>query len=109
MKKRLKTMLPGIIKTDVAFQDKQLSFCFNIKDRTEFLHKHDLVYHAECPEESCSDDYVDAMARRISERVIDNSERDKNFHILKPQNEKESPCPQYENFKLSLVVSVISL
>ena len=49
-------MLPGIIKTDVAFQDKQLSFCFNIKDRTGFLHKHDLVYHAECPEESRSDD-----------------------------------------------------
>ena len=44
--------------------------------------------------------YVDAMARRISERVIDNSERDKNFHILKPQIEKECPCPQYENFKI---------
>ena len=40
MKKRLKTLLPDNIKKDVAFQGK---------DKTEFLHKHDLVYHAECP------------------------------------------------------------
>ena len=50
MKKRLKTLLPDNVKTDVAFQGKQLSSCFNIKDKTKFPHKHDLVYHAECPE-----------------------------------------------------------
>ena len=46
MNKRLKTLLPDNVKTDVAFQGKQLSSCFNIKDKTKFLHKHDLVYHA---------------------------------------------------------------
>ena len=51
VKKRYKTLLPDNIKTDVAFQDKQLSSCFNIKDKTELLHKHNLVFHAECPEE----------------------------------------------------------
>ena len=81
MKKRLKTLLPDNVKTDVAFQDKQLSF--NIKDKTKFPHKHDLVYHAKCAEESCNYDYVGETARRISERVLDHSGRNKNSHILK--------------------------
>ena len=67
MKKGLKTLLPDDIKTDVAFQGKQLSSCFNIKDKTKFPHKHDLVYHANCAEESCTDDYVGETARCISE------------------------------------------
>ena len=100
MKKRLKTLLPDDIKTDVAFHGKQLSSCFNIKDKTKFPHKHDLVYHAKCAEKSCNDDYVLETARRISEWVLDHSGRDRNFHILKHQIEKEQPCPQYENFKI---------
>ena len=100
MKKRLKTLLPDNVETDVAFQGNQLSSCFNIKDKTKFPHKHDLVYHAKCAEESCNDDYVGETARRISERVLDHSGRDKNSHILKHQIGKEHPCPQYENIKI---------
>ena len=70
-----------------TFQGKQLSSCFNIKDKTKFPHKHDLVYHSKCAEESCHDNYVGKTARRISERVLDLSEKDKNSHILKHQNE----------------------
>ena len=58
-----------------------------------FPHKHALVYHADCPVENCNDNYVGERTRRISERVIDYSERDKNTHILKRQTEKEHPCP----------------
>ena len=45
-------------------------------------------------------DYVGKTARRISERLLDHSGRDKNSHILKHQIEKEHPCPQYKNFKV---------
>ena len=100
MKKSLKTLLPDNIKTDVAFQGKQLSFCFKIKDKTQFPHKHDLVCHAECPVEKCNDDYVSKMARCISENVIGHSERDRNSHILKYQIKKEHPSSQYQNFKI---------
>ena len=85
MRKWLKTLLPDNVKTDTAFQGKQLSSCFNIKDKTMFQHKHDLVYHATCAEESCNDDYVSETARCIFERVLDLSGRDKNSHILKHQ------------------------
>lgn len=73
MNKRLKTLLPDI-KTDLPFQGKQFSSCQNIKDKQEFWHKHDLVYHVECPEQSCIDDYIGEAARRIFKRVIDTVE-----------------------------------
>ena len=95
MRKRMKTLLPDNFKTDLVFQGKQLNSCFNIKDKTKFPHKYDLVYHAKCTEESCSDDYVGKMARHISERVLDHSGRDKDSHILKHHIEKEHPHPQY--------------
>ena len=63
------------------------------KDKTVFPHKHALVYHADCPVENYNDNYVGDRTRRISERVIDFSERDKNTHILKRQTGKEHPCP----------------
>ena len=59
-----------------------------------------MVYHAKCAEESCNDDYVGETARPISERVLNQSGRDKNFQILKHQIEKEHPCPQCEDFKV---------
>ena len=93
MRKRLRTLLPDKIKTDVAFQGKQLSSCFNIKDKTKFPHKHDLVYHAKCAEEKRNDDSVDETARCTSERVLDHSGRDKNSHILKTSNRKGTPLP----------------
>ena len=36
----------------------------------------------------------------ISERVLDNSGRNKNSQILKHRIEKEHPCPEYKNFKV---------
>ena len=83
MRKRLETLLPYNVKTDIAFQGKQLSCCFNIKDETKLPEKHDLVYHAICAEENCNDDYVGETARRISEKLLDHSRRNKNSHILK--------------------------
>ena len=100
MNKRLKTLLPDNIKTDLPFQGKQFSSCQNIKDKQEFWHKHDLVYHVECLEESCNNDYVEKTTRNITERLIDYSGKDKNFHILKHQIKKEHPCPQYKKLRI---------
>ena len=46
MRKKLKTLFPYNLKTDAAFQGKQLSCSFNIEDRTKFPDKHGVVYHA---------------------------------------------------------------
>ena len=89
MNKRLKTLLNDSVKTDVVFQGKQLSSYCNIMEKTKFPHKHDLVYHAKCAEESNNDDYIGETASRISESMLDHGGRDKSSHILKHQIEKE--------------------
>ena len=99
MKKRLKTLLPDNVKTDVAFQDKQLNSCFNIKDKTKFPHKHDLVYHARCAEESYNDDFVSEKAKHIFERVLDHSGRDKKFSYFKTRNQKRTPLSTISDFQ----------
>ena len=56
IREKLKTLQLGNFKTDAAFQGKQLSSYFNVKDKTgEFSHKRDLVYNAKFPAESCID------------------------------------------------------
>ena len=76
--KILETLLLDNIKPGEAFQGKQLSSCFNIKDKIEFPQQHDVVYRAEIHLKKCNNDYVGKMARRISEKVIDHSGRNKN-------------------------------
>ena len=109
IKKSLKTLLPDNVKTDLAFQGKQVSCCFNIKDKTEFRHKHHLVYHAKCTEESCNDDYSDKTARRISEKMLGHSGRDKNSHVLKQQLKKNTLVQNTTILKLLVVTSAITL
>ena len=86
--KILETLLLEKIKPGEAFQGKQLSSCFNIKDKIEFPQKHDVVYRAEIPLKKCNNDYVGETARHISEKVIDHSGRDKNS---KTPNRKQLP------------------
>ena len=47
-----------------------------------------MVYRAEIHLKKCNNDYVGEMARRISEKVIDHSGRDKNS---KTPNRKHLP------------------
>ena len=61
----------------VTFTGEKLSTQFNVKDRTEFEHKHDVIYFGKCPEQNCSDNHLGESARRISERFIDHGGRDK--------------------------------
>ena len=84
MNNRLKTLLPDNVKTDIAFQGKQLSSCSNIKDKTKFLINMIwfIILQKDHAEESCNDDYVIKTARHISEEVLDRNGRDKNSHIL---------------------------
>ena len=104
----MKTLLPDNVKTDVACQGKQLSSCFNIKHKTKFPHKLDLVYHAKCAEESCNDDYVGETARRISERMLDHSGRDKNSYNLKHEKKKMKRNTLAHNTKILMLLVVAS-
>ena len=58
VRKTIKRLLPSNIKVQVSFTGNKLSSCFNIKDKTKFEHRHDVIYLGTCPETTCNDNYI---------------------------------------------------
>ena len=83
VRKTIKRLLPSNIKVQVSFTGNKLSSCFNIKDKTKFEHRHDVIYLGTCPETTCNDNYIGEAKRRIFERVKDYNGRDFKSHLLK--------------------------
>ena len=52
LKRNLDNHLPNNVKTQVTFTGQKLSTQFNVKDRTKFEHKHDVVYFGKCSEQN---------------------------------------------------------
>ena len=67
----------------VSYAGKTLGTCLKVIEKTVFKHEHDIVYYANCPEESCPHDYVGESGRRVLERVKDHNDRDTSYHIFK--------------------------
>ena len=92
LKRNLKSLLTSTVKANIGFTGKKLSTCFQIKEQTKFEHKYDIIYFATCPEDNCSENYIEESGRRISEKIIDNNGRDKKSQIFKHSSEK---CRQH--------------
>ena len=93
MKKHIRATLPENVRklyqrSIVAYQSKKLSIKFNVKDKTEFYHQSNLVYHGRCSNQTCREDYIGETDRRIKEWIINHNKRDKNSHILKHSPEE---------------------
>ena len=97
MKTTLKNNLLNNIVTKSA---SSASIKFNIKLKIKQDHQNDVTYYVTCPEESCRENYIGKKGRRLSERAIDHSGRDKNFHVLKHCIEKENKLPSLEDFMI---------
>ena len=76
----------------------KLSFNFQIKDKTKFDHKHDLVYYVKCPE--CQEDYIGEIGRRPHERICDHSGKDSKSHMLKHSLENNHKQVSFEDFRI---------
>ena len=88
MKKQLKKTLPGDANTMISYKSTKLSTKSPVKDKTDFQHKNNVVYHSKCPSEGCHENYIGETNRRIVERIQDHNNRDKNSHLLKHAREK---------------------
>ena len=93
-------LLPNNTKIEVTFKSTKLSSCVHVKDKIDFEHNHDLIYHTKCPEPTCIDDYVGEIARRITERIKDHSGRDHTSHVLKHNIEKSHNNVNAIDFKI---------
>ena len=71
---------------------------FQIKDKTKFDHKHDLVYYVKCPE--FHEDYIGEIGRRLHERICDHSGKDSKSHILKLSLGNIHKHVSFEDFRI---------
>ena len=101
MNKCVNKLLPNNTKIEVMFKSTKLSNCFNVKDKIDFEHNHDLIYHTKCPEPTCIDDFVGESACWITERIKDHNGRDHTSHVLKHSIEKSHKNVNTIGFKIN--------
>ena len=100
MKNQLKKTLPDDVNTMISYKSTKLSTKFPVKDKTDFQHKNNVVYHSICPSQGCHENYIGETNRRIVERIQDHNNRDKNSHLLKHAREKGHTHVWENDFKI---------
>ena len=100
IEKYVRKLLPKKSTLQITYTGKKPSSQFNIKDKTNFEHRHDLIYHVSCPLPTCDDNYIGETTCRIHERIKDHNGRDDKLHMLKHSIEKHHDHVTQENFKV---------
>ena len=100
MKKQLKKTLSEDVNTMISYKSTKLSTKFPVKDKTDFQHKNNVVYHSKCPSEGCRENYIGETNRRIAERIKDHNNSGKNSHLLKHARQKRHTHVWENDFKI---------
>ena len=93
-------LIPNNTNIEVAFKSTKLRSCFNVKDKTDFEHNHDLIYHAKCPEPTSIGDYVGESARQITEKIKDHNGRYHTSQVWKDSIERSHKNVSTIDFKI---------
>ena len=72
----------NILKTH-EYESGKLGSSFNRKDQRKLEQKHNLTYLVKCPENTCSETYLDETVRRLNERKMEHAGKDKKSYMLK--------------------------
>ena len=97
-KTTLHRSLPNNIQTKVVYTETKVGSHFQIKSKTKFDHKHDIVYYVKCPE--CQEDYIGKIGRRLHERICGHNQRDSQFHMLRHSLENNHKHISFEDFRI---------
>ena len=84
----------------VVFTGSKLSSKFQVKDRFTFSHIYYIIYHDNCPENGCPDNYIGETARTISERVLDYTGKDVNSHLYKHFTETGHQTSEISDYRI---------
>ena len=58
------------------------------------------MYHGNCPENGCPENYVGETARRISERALDHTGKDNNSHLYKQSIKKGHQTLEISDYQI---------
>ena len=68
-----------------------------------------MVYYADCPNETCADNYIGESGRKILEHIKNHNGRDFKSHILRHSVESGHANFSYEDFKIIVRISITIL
>jgi len=88
------------IEIKTVYTGTKLETQFNVKDRTDFKHQHNIVYKANCPDQTCEAMYVGETARRIDSRIDEHAGKDNKSHIYKHSSDSGHPKFSSKDFKI---------
>ena len=97
LKRNFRKHLLDNVKTQVTFPGQKLSTQFDVKDRTKFEHKHDVIYLGKCPEQTCTGNCLGESAGRITERHSDRNEKCNLFRHAVVNDHRNA---SYDDFKI---------
>ena len=98
MSNTLPNVLPDRHVTKIMYTGKKLGSFFSIKDETK--KQHDLIYYTECPESTCSENYIGEVARRLQKRVDEHAGKDSNSHMLEHTHQSGHTAVLINNFRI---------
>ena len=93
-------LLPENKRAQIIYTGTKLGSEFNIKDKTDKEHQHDLVYSVKCPGERCNETYNGETGRRLIERVHEHCGKDKDSHMFKHSIEANHPGVTLDDFRI---------
>ena len=99
-KKRLRKIFTNNVKPRIAFTRTKVGTSFQIKDKIQMKHNHDIVYYNKCPGVQCNENYIGKTGRRVSVRIIDHAGRDLNSYVYKHCIETGHRSPDINDFKI---------
>ena len=100
MKKQLKKSIQLKVQTCITYESRKLSAHFPEKDRTEFEHRHNIVYFGSFPKVNYNVTYVGEADRRNKKRIIDHKQRNKSSLLLKYVHERQCTLLLKDDFKI---------
>ena len=101
MNNTLSNVLPDRHVTKIVYTGKKLGSFFSIKDETKKQHQHDLIYYTECPESTCSENYIGEVARRLQERVDEHAGKDNESNVLQHTHQSGNTTVSVDNFRIA--------
>ena len=100
LNRTLKNTLPNNLRCRIVRTGTKIEGKFNIKDKLEERHKSNFVYHHECKNKKCEDDYIGETGRRKEIRTGEHAGIDKESWVYKHAMKKKHPKAKNEDFKI---------
>ena len=65
-------------KARIVYESRKLGSQLRVKDETKLENRHNIVYHARCPNKKCTSEYTGQTRCRLGKRAIQHNKTDNN-------------------------------